>query len=326
MKVLYIVNVLADDANPHAEPFVKAQIDSARRAGIDISILNIRGNESKLNYLHAIYRLHAILRKKNFDIIHGHYVYSGWIATLQKKVPSIVSFMGSDLYGSPKSDGSLELQGYFDIILSRFLQYYVEGIIVKSKNMEKWIIKKDKVIVLPNGVDFNVFKEIPRTEACRKLGLNPEKKYVLFAGNYKIPRKAFWVVRDAVQILKEEDADVELLRTSRVAHNLIPYYMNASNVLALASLNEGSPNVVKEAMACNLPIVSTDVGDVKEIIGNVRRCFIVKRDPKIFAEKIREILLNVDKTEGRRKIKHLRIEKIAEKLIHFYKHILNSCS
>ncbi|MFX0203944.1 MAG: glycosyltransferase, partial [Candidatus Hodarchaeota archaeon] len=211
MRILQVVNVLPDSENPLAQVFVKTQIDSIRKMGVEVSVYNVRGNVCRWNYLKAIGAVRELVRREHFDIVHGHYVYSGWIAAFQRRFPSVVSFMGSDLNGSPKVDGTLELRGYLDICLSKLLQFFVNGIIVKTRRMKKKLSKKKKCLVLPNGVDFNMFKEIARDEARRKLRLDLEKKYVLFAGNYKEPAKAFPVIVKAVQILKEEDTQVELL-------------------------------------------------------------------------------------------------------------------
>jgi len=266
MRILYIVNTLHSIDNPNTVPFVNDQIDSIEKLGHHVTILNIQGDESRLNYFKAILRLRELIRAKKFDLIHGHYSYSGCVAIFQRTLPVIVSFMGSDLYGSFKANGTITIQGFIDIWLSRFLQLFVNGIIVKSKGMQQLLIRKEKSIVLPNGVDFEIFKPMNRDDCLEKLGLNKTKKYVLFIGNPNIPRKGYATATKAIKILSSEYDNVELLEVYRVPHKDIPYYMNAANVLILPSIKEGSPNVVKEAMACNLPIVATDVGDVKEVI------------------------------------------------------------
>jgi glycosyltransferase involved in cell wall biosynthesis len=314
---------MPDSANPAAQVFVKDQIESVKAKIADVSIYNIKGNINKFNYLKAAYQIQRLIRKNDFDIIHGHYVYSGWIAALQFRVPLVVSFMGSDLNGSARESGSLELQSYVDILLSKLLQYVAHGIIVKTEKMKHRIFLKNKCIVLPNGVDFNKFREIPRHKARNKLKLDQNKKYILFAGNYKRSNKAFHIIQAAAKILKDKNDQVNLLLAYNQPHDLMPYYMNAANVLALSSWREGSVNVVKEAMACNLPIVSTDVGDVKEIIAKTQGCRIVKRNPLEFAQMLDMIIHTYDRTEGRKAIQHLRIENIAQRLIDFYEMVIS---
>lgn len=326
MRILYIVNTLHSLGNPNTVPFINDQIDSIEKFGHDVTILNIQGNESRLNYFKAILPLRELIRAKKFDLIHGHYSYSGCVAIFQRTLPVIVSFMGSDLYGSFKANGTNTIRGFIDIWLSRFLQLFVNGIIVKSKEMQQLLIRKEKSIVLPNGVDFEIFKPMNRDDCLEKLGLNKTKKYVLFIGNPNNPRKGYATATKAIKILSSEYDNVELLEVYRVPHKDIPYYMNAANVLILPSIKEGSPNVVKEAMACNLPIVATDVGDVKEVIDGVDGCAIVNRDPPSFASAIENILDFKDRTGGRDHIGYLRMEKIADRLVGFYEKILSPAS
>ena len=322
MKILYIVNVC--HGGNSAPPFVKAQIDSVQKAGQNIYVFTIRGNISKWNYLKALVEIRHLVSKERFDIIHAHYSYPGVVAVMQRQAPVIISFMGSDLFGSRKTDGTLKVRGYIDTWLSKMLQFFVDGIIIKSKGMEKELIKKEKSIVLPNGVDLGLFKEIPRDLARKKLGLDLEKKFILFVGDRNSPNKRFHLIKEAVDLLRTEDQSVELLVAYGCAHEIIPYFMNAVNVLVLASIKEGSPNVIKEAMACNLPIVATDVGDIKEVISAVRGCKIVEPDKNSIAQGIKGILALVKRTEGRKVIEHLRLELVADRLIDFYRQIATS--
>lgn len=324
MKILYIVNTYPDQNNPAAQPFVRAQIESVHKKGVHVDLVNVQGPQSKWNYLRAVSAVRRKLNNESYDIIHGHYAYSGWIAALQRRSPAVVSFMGSDLYGSPKKDGTLQIRGCIDVCLSKLLQYFVSGIIVKSKGMQQSLIKKQKSIVLPNGVDFELFRPLSQNTARKELNLDIEKKYILFAGSYKIPRKRFSIARNAVDILKAKDNSVELLVASGFPHGQVPLYMNAANVLVLPSIKEGSPNVVKEALACNLPVVATDVGDVKELIGNIPGCRVVDCTPRAFADAIQDVISRSEPFNGRKAIEHLRIEKVAEKLLDFYSIVIEN--
>ena len=292
MKILYVVGTYDSSGSSAAQPFVKSQIDSVRNAGHDVEVYNVHGNESSLNYLKAIPRIRSLIRNKGFEIVHGHYTYCGLVAACQRMVPSFVSFMGSDLQGTPKENGSLSLHGHIDVWLSRLAQTVVKGKIVKSQGMYSGLVNKRNTLVLPNGVDFDLFCPIDRSEARKALGLDENKKYVLFAGSYKNKNKCFHVVKEAVDLLKKKYDDVELLLAHGLSHEKIPLYMNAANTLALASMKEGSPNVVKEGMACNLPVISTDVGDVSEVIDGVEGCFIVDRTAEAFAERIEYVFGN----------------------------------
>ena len=324
LRILYIVNTFADEENPFAEPFVKSQIHSLQEKGVEAYILNIRGYENKINYVKSIFRFFEYVKNYKYDLIHGHYSYSGFIASLQWKIPSVVSFMGNDLYGSFDQDGALTLRGRADIRLSKLVQRYVDGIIVKSQEMLDFLIVPEKAVVLPNGVDFEMFRDIPAQEARESLGLSQDKIFVLFAGNKHVTQKCFHIVEKAVEILKRSYARYDTLVASGLPQEQVPLYMNAVNVLAFPSIKEGSPNVVKEALACNLPVVATDVGDVRELIGGLPGCRIAERTPEAFAEAIRQVTSRTETFNGRKAIEHLRIDHIADRLLDFYAHVIKN--
>lgn len=318
MKILYVVNTLAGKDNAAAEPFVRAQIDSVRDAGHEVDIYNVQGSVSRLNYLKGIGGVRRMARAGNYDVVHGHYVYSGWLAALQDSAPSVISFMGSDLMGAPREDGSLGIQGQLDVRLSRWLQPKVDGIIVKSREMQDALVCPEKSLVLPNGVDFERFQPVPKQEARERLGLNPETRYVLFAGSYRNANKGYPIVEEAVRLASAKLDGLELLLATGRPHDEVPLFMNAADVLTLASFKEGSPNVIKEAMACNLPIISTDVGDVSDVVAGVSGCVIVERRAEAFADALVELLAEPRRTGGRDAIGHLRKENIAQRLVDYY--------
>jgi len=321
MKILYVVNTYADENNPAAEPFVKAQIDSIRETGVDVKVFNVRGSDSKLNYFKGVIEVCSLVRQEPFDLVHGHYSYSGWIAALQAKVPSVVSFMGSDLLGSCMGIGSTILRGKLDSALSILLTHFVDGIIVKSDEMARRISKKNSLAIIPNGIDFYTFKPLPRKECRRKIGLGIEYPVVLFVGRKASINKGYALVRKAVGLVTQ-DVHCKLLVVQGVPHQDMPLYMNASDVLVLASQYEGSPNVVKEALACNLSVVTTDVGDVREVLTGISGCKIVRRNPKSIAKGIQAVFNAELPCNGRKVIQHLQQERIAERIVHFYHTII----
>ena len=160
-------------------------------------------------------------------------------------------------------------------------------------------------------------------EAREKLGFSRDKKYILFLADPARPEKNFSLAEKAFNRLKETH-NIELLPVYDKPHTDIPYYLSAADVLLLTSHFEGSPNAIKEAMACNCPVVSTDVGDVKEVISDTEGCFITSFEPEDVAEKLKLALDFGKRTNGREKIKHLDDKIIAQKLIDVYNSVLKS--
>ena len=136
--------------------------------------------------------------------------------------------------------------------------------------------------------------------------------------------KRFDVVRGAFDIVQRDLEDVELLTVWKASHEDMPLYMNASDVLVLTSQHEGSPNAVKEAMACDLPIVAVDVGDVREVVEGTRNCHIAERTPEDLAESLIHILSRQERSDGRSRIGRLALDAVAGRVISVYERVLGN--
>jgi glycosyltransferase involved in cell wall biosynthesis len=230
------------------------------------------------------------------------------VATLASAKPLIVSLMGSDVIEG----------GVLKPAIRHLAKKYWTSTIVKSNDM-KQSLNYDYTLVLPNGVDTTFFKPIDRNISVAKVKWDPNKIHVLFAASKDRPEKNYTLFAKALAKINVTNIEVHTLED--IDHDLMPYYYNASNVIVLLSKHEGSPNVIKEAMACNRPIVATDVGDIKENIDTTEGCFVVNADPIEVADKIIKAI-TYEQTNGRFKIRHLRSEIISDKLIELYNNIM----
>lgn len=302
MHVLFI----SSGNSGNISPIVKAQGESLRKFGTSVEYFTIQGKGVK-GYSKNALRLRKHLKTNKYDAIHAHFVFSAFVATLAGSKPLVVSLMGSDT----AKKGLIQK-------ITRFLQKNVWGFtLVKSEKM-KAELGVDNLLVLPNGVNFEHFKPIDREEAIAKTGWNPEKRYVLFGSSPSRPEKNFDLAQQAFNGLNLPN--IELKTLENVPFESVPYYYSAADVVLLTSHREGSPNVIKEAMACNRPIVVTPVGDVKKVIGETKHCHIVDPEPHKVTEAMRHILANPYlSTEGRQQISWLNQDEIAQKLIDIYK-------
>ena len=232
------------------------------------------------------------------------------IVALATKKPIVVSLMGSDI----------EDYRIGRMLIHVFNILFWNTVIVKSQRSKDRIGIK-KAYVIPNGVNLDVFTATDHSETRKKLGWDAEKKYVLFLADPSRPEKNYPLAKKACNETGKQ-YDIELLALNAVPHKLIPEYMSAANVLLLTSHFEGSPNAIKEAMACNCPIVSTDVGDVKEVIGDTEGYYITSFEAEDVAEKLKMALDFGKRTNGREKIKHLDDKIIAQKLVEVYESVL----
>ena len=316
-RVLVVTNLWPTESDPGYGSFVQAQMESLRPLGVEFDTLFIDGRASRWNYLRAIGRMRSLLRQDRFDLVHAHFGLSGWVARCQLRVPVVVSFMGDDVLGRPRQDGTITPYGRFLQASSFLLARMVAASIVKSRQM-KSKLRLASAEVIPNGVDLNAFRPIERNVARQALGLDPAKKYVLFPYDPTEPRKRYDLIQAAVAAAQAINPAIEVLHVRGVPRERMPLYMNAADVLVLASIFEGSPNAVKEAMAVNLPVVAVDAGDVREVIGRTEGCFIVPREVKPMAAKIAEVCRRAERTRGREAIARLAIEKVAERVVEVY--------
>ena len=269
MKILFVTNGYPTSKHPEYCVFTKEQIESVSLYNdiqSDIYFINAREN-GKLEYIRAIPRLFRLIREH--DIIHAFHGLSFILVFLlgpRRKI--VVSFLNSidNEYGE-------------SVILSKTL-IWITNILVKKKNITK--IFKDQVpqhitsncYHLPNGVDLSKFYPIPKSEAKKRLGLIESKRYILFVSSKYSNRKQKRYDRfsNIIKRLKQEFNDVEELLLVNEPRNRINYYFNSAELHLLTSDFEGSPNSVKEALACNTPVISTPVGNVKSMLKDVPSC------------------------------------------------------
>jgi len=315
--ILVVTNLWPTKADPSFGSFVKAQMESLRPLGVEFDVLFIHGRESKWNYLRGIRQVRKQLRTKPYDLIHAHFGLSGWVARWQFRVPVVISFMGDDVLGRPKRNGRNTLGGHFLQISGFIFARLATTVIVKSRQMASKL-RMPSAHVIPNGVDLNLFRPVDQAQARKTLGLDPGKKFVLFPYNPNEVRKRFDLIEAAVFLARNQVDGLELLMARGLPQEQLPLYMNAADVLVMASMSEGSPNAVKEAMATNLPVITVDVGDAADLIGPTPGCHLVRREAAAMAEKIVEVCRRGGRTNGREWISKLSMEAVAQQIVDVY--------
>jgi glycosyltransferase involved in cell wall biosynthesis len=320
-RILAVTNLWPTERDPSYGSFVKAQMKSLVPLGVEFDVIFVNGRESAWNYLRGIWQVRRQLRVKRYDLIHAHFGLSGWVARFQLGVPVVVSFMGDDVLGRPTRSGRITLAGHLLRISGFILARLVSSVIVKSGPMAQKL-RLASPHVIPNGVDLDLFRPLEQAEARHALGLDLTKKFVLFPYNPSEARKRFDLIEAAVSLAREQVPSLEILMVRGLPQEKIPLYMNAADALVMASILEGSPNAVKEAMATNLPVITVDVGDTLELIGLTVGCFVVPRDARAIAEKLVEVCRGGGRTNGREWIRKLSMEAVAERLVEVYAEVL----
>jgi glycosyltransferase involved in cell wall biosynthesis len=316
-RVLVVTNLWPSEADPGFGSFVRAQMESLRPLGVEYDVVFINGRASRWNYLHGVGEMRRRLRAARYDLIHAHFGLAGWVARCQVGVPVVVSFMGDDVLGQYRRDGRVSLWGQLFRVSSFLLARRVAAVIVKTRQMQSRL-RLPSARVIPNGVDLELFRPMDRAEARRSLGLDREKQWVLFPYDPGIENKRFDLVQAAVSLAQRELPQLEILQISRAPRERVPVYMNAADVLVLASHSEGSPNAVKEAMAVNLPVVTVKVGDAAELIAGTEGCHLVEREAGALAERIVEVCRRGERTRGRPRMERLSMASVARQVVEVY--------
>lgn len=295
MKVLFVVT-----GNKGRLSFVFAnQLASLKDELAEYKLYLVQG-KGVWGYLKNLFPLVREIRRFRPDLIHAHYSLCGYLAALTGFRRVVVSLMGSDC----RSHSSVLLVRFFH---SLFWSYSI----VKSKEMQHILKLKQRVDLIPNGVDLEKFEFISKAEACRQVGFDAACKNVTFIANPTRPEKNYPLAENAVSLLKI--SNVKLNIVFEIPHEQIRHYLYASDALLLTSLHEGSPNVIKEAMACELPIVSTDVGDVKSNISGLSGCYVTGFNASEIADALSQALMHEGPTGGRERLLQLGLDALTVK-------------
>src|SRR5262245_31647935 len=320
LRVLILTAMYPTEENPAYGSFVRSQVEALKRAGVEVELLALTGLK-KWKYVKGIFQLRHRLSRGSFDLVHAHFGYVGIVARMQWNVPVVVTFHGDDVLGTVNDHGKTTFASTLMAKACKFLSPWVDAAVVQSREMAN-TLKGNNAYIIPHEVDFEVFHPVEKEQARAVLGLDPRKKYLLFAANPGIPVKRFPLAKAVAEELDKRDPSVELRVAYKEPQDRLALLMNACDVLVFTSYQEGSPNIVKQAMACNLPIVATDVGDVQELIGSTQGCYVCKPEVSEFAKHITDILRRPQRTQGREQVRHLAGPLVAQRIIEVYEQVL----
>ncbi|PGF17323.1 glycosyl transferase [Natrinema sp. CBA1119] len=291
-------------------PFMVQQMDALEERGVSFTTMSVAGeidaetDRSPVDYIRTV---PEIIREagNGYDLIHAHYGLTGPIALAQLRKPVVLSLWGSDVHGpvAPVSRASAPL---------------CDEVVVMSEEMRAVLGRDCRVI--PDGVDLETFRPEPRDRARARVGWDDDVDAyeVLFpyspARGVKNYSRAERVVTVADNLLERP---VRLRTVSGVDHDAVPDYMNAADALLLTSHSEGSPNSVKEALACNLPVVAVDVGDVRERLAGVEPSRVAASDEELVRGLI-DVLESGERSNGREAAREVSIDRTADRMLEVY--------
>lgn len=309
MKVL----IVTSGNSGSISSFVQEQADSIKKQGIIVDFYVIRG-KGYAGYLSNLVELKKKIKLFEPELLHAHYGLSALLAGIQRKVPVVSTFHGSDIWVYRKNR-----------MLSQLAHIFTNHSIVVNKHMSNYLLFNNKVSIIPCGVDINLFSPVERQIAKGDMSLPGDKINILFSSSFDYYEKNYQLAEKAMGLLGNAYNLIELKGYTRTEVNLL---LNGCDIALMTSISEGSPQFIKEAMACNCPIVSTDVGDVKELITGLTGNYISQKDPTDVAEKIKLVISIIGlegRTNGRKRIMDLGLdlETIAGRITSVYRSVLN---
>jgi len=323
--VLVVTSGWPDPDNETYCVFIKRQVESLVERGLHCDVLFIRGYLSRLAYVLGAVRLAgwSISGRRRYRLVHAHGGEAALPATFFRRAPLLVSYMGDDLLGTPRPDGRVGLRSRLRRSLFRQHARLATRTITKSLEMQDALPSsvQERNTVLPNGVDTRLFHPVERSVARRELGWDAEAPVVLFAADPAVARKRFWLAEEAVATARQQVRQLQLHVAAGVSPDLIPTLMNAADCLILTSSIEGSPNVVKEALMCDLPVVATDVGDVADLLRGVEPSYVCPPKKDSLSCALIRCVQERARSNGRQLSTRLDARAVADELLGIYRSI-----
>jgi len=330
ISVLAVTNIFPNPRSPSSGTFVERQVAGLRGAGITVEVLFVdRETEGMASYRRAGARVKAAVSGGRHDLVHS--MYGGVLADVATRaagIPSVVSFCGSDLMGAQRSGLVSRATAAYGVRASHRAARRASGVIVKSAGLGDALpgdVDRTKVSIIPNGVDFERFRPLPGQGCRSRLGWGEEEFHVVFHDRGD-PDKRLELAGAACDELGRRAVPVSLHLMRNLVHDEVALWLNAADVLLLTSLHEGSPNTVKEALACDRAVVATDVGDVRERLHDIDGCWVAGADAVDLADKLATVHRRPRprRVAGREAMAGLSLEAVAQRMLDFYAGILDA--
>lgn len=324
MKVLMVSNYATGKKDvAYAGIFVERQLQSLRDAGITVEAFDIGRPGSAAGFYRSWRALRRFAREFAPDLVHAQYGAAVGLLAALAGPPAVITFSGTDLHRGGGQTGLLRRT--LGRIVSNAAALLARRVICVSEDLRALLwFKRDTAVIIPRGVDLRLFYPGPRDEARAHLGWTTSAPCVLFAGGRDPVNKGLELATRAVELARQDIPELELHVLRTVAPEQMPDHYRAADVLLFTSHREGSPNTVKEALACNLPVVSVAVGDVAERLSGVEPSAIVERDAAALANAIISILRRGQRSNGREHVSAISLEAVAKRVLDVYQDCLNA--
>ncbi len=328
-RVLVVTNLYPHPDRPFRGIFVRNQVESVRALGVDVDVFEIRGDESRANYVRSVPRLFRMLRQTRFDLFHAQHTYAFYIVwwvrfLLRLKTPIALTFRESEFM---KPAGvRMDKAGIWGLLItSRRLKK--RALLMADHVVSVWGGLMDAIGFegpfeeIACGIDLDKFRPMDQRAARESLEWNARERVIFFPADAgRRNEKGGDVVAKAAEILRARGCPVRVAHAQNVPHEEMGIRMAAADVVVHPSRFDASPNVVKEAMAVGTPVVTTAVGDVEQVSTGLGNVLYVKPDPSDVADKIERALRLKPNEEGRVRLQELDLteQAVARRLHRLY--------
>jgi glycosyltransferase involved in cell wall biosynthesis len=309
MKILCFTNNYPTEEHPTYGCFVREQVEDLQSLGVEVGVHAFDGREDRMNYVRAGRELRRVVREEDFDLVHAHYGLTGAVALMQRRVPVITTFHGSET-------GYVPWQRWVSWWVARLTR----PLFVSERGARA--LRRPRADVVPCGVDTERFRPLARAEARAALGLAQEHRYVLFPGDPRKRVKRFDLFQEAYESARRRAPDLRAVWLEDVPREQVALLMNAVDATMMTSDSEGSPVTVRESLACATPVVSVPVGDVETVLSDLPGCAVVDRDAALLADAL-HAALDADRNPVLRARAELTSrQRTAERLVQLYEDAL----
>jgi glycosyltransferase involved in cell wall biosynthesis len=309
VRVLVVTNFEPDEQAPQRGRWVRDQVDEVRRRGVEVDIFSFPPGRGE--YLPATRRLRALLRRQRFDLVHAHYGLAGWVAKLAGAAPLLVTFHGTDVRHGVVGPLSRRLAWRVDLVAA------VSRALFEEESGRPGLPPVPGSAVLPCGPDLSRFGPIPRSQARRSLGLDPDGRYLFFPANPARPEKR----HDRAAALAAR-CGADLLSGGSIEPERMPLWLNAANAVLVSSDYEGFGMAAVEALACEVPVLSTPVGIAPYALGGIEGCLCAEFETESWAAVAdRHLRASDPRVAGAARAASLAAASMAERVIEAYRDV-----
>ena len=290
--------------------FVKEQGEALREQGVNVFYYAIKGKKAR-GYLSNLSKLKESIKSNSIDIIHAHYGLCGALAVLQNKVPVVITFHNGE---------TLTFKGKLISSAAAWLSKY--NIFVAQHIHDRLFKVPKEYSIIPCGIDLKLLPIVNKEEAIKSMGLRTDVPNILFGGSFSNARKNYPLAKEALALLPYEVNLIEMKGFSRAE---VDQLLCGCDLFLMPTKSEGSPQVIKEALACNCPIVATGVADIPELLSGVSNCYTTGFDASEIADRIDTIIKSGQRSNGREKVISMNLDNplVAKRIKMIYEKVLS---